>query len=234
LEKRISHPLERPEFEQVFEHQVPPAAVNDRASATYDQRLNRILEAATELIAKVGYERASMRAVARITGASLAGLYHYVPNKERMLFLIQHRTFNALLNNLREKLLGVDDPAEQVRLMVRTHVDYFAANMAALKVCSHELDTLTGEAYEETFRIRREYYQLVRGMVERLLGERASELDPHLATMSLFGMLNWLYRWHDPKRRSSASVANQLAAQFLNSLRPATATTPPRSTSPTG
>jgi AcrR family transcriptional regulator len=216
----------------VFERQLPPAALNDRAPATYDQRLNRILEAATQLIAKVGYERASMRAVARITGVSLAGLYHYFPNKEHMLFLIQHRTFNALLNNIRERLLGVDDPAEQIRLMVRTHVGYFGANMAALKVCSHELDTLTGEAYEETLRIRREYYRLVRGMVERLLGERASELDPHLATMSLFGMLNWLYRWHDPKSgRSSASVANQLAAQFLNSLRPPTATAPPRSTS---
>jgi len=40
-----------------------------------------------------------------------------------------------------------------------------------------------------------------------------------MATMSLFGMLNWLYRWYDPKRgRSPTAVANQLATQFLNGV----------------
>ena len=40
-----------------------------------------------------------------------------------------------------------------------------------------------------------------------------------MATMSLFGMLNWLYRWYDPKQgRSPTAVANQLATQFLNGV----------------
>nr|CAI78854.1 tetR-family transcriptional regulator [uncultured bacterium] len=205
----------------MFESQprAAPARVTEHVPATYDERLNRILEAATELIAQVGYERASMRAVARAAGVSLAGLYHYFPNKERMLFLIQSRTFNSLVNNLREKLHGVDDPVEQLRVMVRAHVGYFAANMSALKTCSHELDSLSGASYEETQRIRREYYALTRSIVERLLQAQAphSTLDHHIATMCLFGMLNWLYRWYDPRRdRSPTAVANQLAAQFLH------------------
>lgn len=215
------------ESEQVFDTQPATTPLTDRIPASYDERLNRILEAATQIIADVGYQRASMRAVARATGVSLAGLYHYFPNKERMLFLIQYRTFNALVNNLREKLLGVDDPVEQLRVMVRTHVGYFAANMASLKACSHELDTLSGQSYDETLRIRRDYYGLVRGIVERLLSGQAAEgaMDPHVATMSLFGMLNWLYRWYDPKRgRSPATVANQLAAEFLHGLHGAPAT----------
>jgi AcrR family transcriptional regulator len=195
--------------------------VTDRAPATYDERLNRILKAATETIAAVGYERASMRAVARAAGVSLAGLYHYFPSKERMLFLIQYRTFNALLSNLREKLIGVEDPVEQLRVAVRAHVAYFAADIAALKVCSHELDSLSGTGYEETFRIRREYYRVVRAIIERLLETHApgSTLDRHVATMSLFGMLNWLYRWYDPKRdRSPSTLANQFAVQFLHGV----------------
>jgi AcrR family transcriptional regulator len=208
--------------ERAFESPAPPAgAVTDPAPATYDQRLNRILEVATELIAQAGYEKASMRAVARAAGVSLAGLYHYFDNKEKMLFLIQFRTFGSLVNTLRERLHGISDPVEQVRVMIRTHVDHFAANMAALKVCSHELDSLSGSGYEETRRIRREYYDLARGIVDRLLASRApdSTLDRHVATMSLFGMLNWLYRWYDPQRdRSPALVANQLSAQFLRGV----------------
>lgn len=209
--------------EQAFEPQPrpAPARLTAHGPSSYDERLNHILAAATQLIADVGYEKASMRAVAQVAGVSLAGLYHYFASKERMLFLIQSRAFNALVNNLREKLHGVDDPLEQLRVMVRAHVGYFAANMAALKVCSHELDSLSGASYEETLRIRREYYRLVRGIVARLLEGRAPDgaLDPHVATMSLFGMLNWLYRWYDPKRgRSPGGLAGQFATQFLRGL----------------
>ena len=200
---------------------VKRAAVSDRspdARATYDERLNRILEAATDLIARVGYEKAPMREVAREAGVSLAGLYYYFDSKERMLFLIQFRTFNSLVNNLREKLHGLADPIEQLRVMVRAHVDYFAANMAALKVCSHELDSLTGESYEQARRLRRDYHNLTRAIVHRIFDAHApdSTLDRQVATMSLFGMLNWLYRWYDPKRsRSPSGLADQIVTLFL-------------------
>ncbi len=211
------------EPEQVFE--TPPATsegrVTEPAPTTYDGRLNHILEAATDLIARSGYEKASMRAVARAAGVSLAGLYHYFDSKEKMLFLIQFRTFSSLVSSLREKLHGVTDPPEQLRVMIRTHVAHFAANMAALKVCSHELDSLSGASYEETRRIRREYYDLARGIVDRIFEAHALDgtLDRHVVTMSIFGMLNWLYRWYNPQRgRPTNGVANQLAAQILHGV----------------
>jgi len=186
---------------------------------SYNERADHVLEAATSVIAKLGYERASMREVAKAAEVSLAGLYHYFDSKEKMLFLIQFRTFSALVSGLREKLHGVGDPAEQLRVMVRAHVDHFAANMGALKACSHELDSLTGEAYEETERLRREYYDLARGIVGRLIDRSTPAdhaLDPHVATMCLFGMLNWLYRWYAPKRGCApATVAQQISSQFL-------------------
>ena len=109
---------------------------------------------------------------------------------------------------------------EQLRVMVRAHVTYFASNMAALKVCSHELDSLTGPAYAETRRIRREYYEMARAIVARILGSgEAHELDARVTTMSLFGTLNWLYRWYDPKKdRSPSGLANQISTQFLQGV----------------
>ena len=206
--------------EQVFD----PVPASDRTSVTrttYDDRLNRILRAATVLFARDGYEKASMRAVAKSAGISLAGLYHYFESKQKILFLIQFRTFSSLLNNLREKIHGIDNPVEQLRVMVRAHIGYFVANMDALKVCSHELDSLSGDAYEETRRIRREYYEITRALVDRILYEQAPDntMDRHVATMSLFGMLNWLYRWYNPKRdRSPGALANQIVTQFLSGV----------------
>ncbi|MEE9295640.1 MAG: TetR/AcrR family transcriptional regulator [Phycisphaerae bacterium] len=209
--------------EQMFEpsERAAPANRSTDGRETYDERLNHILEAATEVIAREGYQKASMRRVAKAARASLAGLYHYFDSKEKMLFLIQFRTFTALLNNLREKLHGVRDPVERLRVMVRSHVDYFAANMAALKTCSQELDSLTTAAYDEIRKIRHDYYGLTRSVVEGAVDAHVpgSTLDPHVATMSLFGTLNWLYRWYHPKRDCSPSVlANQIAGQFLHGV----------------
>jgi AcrR family transcriptional regulator len=209
--------------EHSFEGAKGPATVARTSDirGSYDERLNHILVAATDLIARVGYERASMREVAKAAGVSLAGLYHYFDSKENILFLIQFRTFGSLLNLSREKLHGVTDPAEQLRVMVRAHVSYFAANMAALKACSHELDSLTGQSYQEARQLRREYYELTRAIVNRLFEAHApnNKLDAHVATMSLFGMLNWLYRWYDPQQGGSpTSIANQIASQFLYGL----------------
>ena len=160
-----------------------------------------------------------MRTVARAADVSLAGMYHYFDSKEKMLFLIQFRTFSSIVNSLREKLNGVEDPIEQLKVMVRAHVAYFAANMAALKVCSHELDSLSGAADDEIRKIQREYYNLTRDIIDRIFDAHAPDgtFDRHVSTMSLFGTLNWLYRWYDPKRdRSPATVANQIVSQFLH------------------
>lgn len=210
-------------LERAFERKPgsPGAHRSSDMRASYDARLNHILETATEVIAQVGYEKASMRAVAKAAGVSLAGLYYYFDSKEQILFLIQFRAFSSLLSNLREKLHGVDDPVRQLRVMVRAHVSYFATNMAALKVCSQELDSLTGSAYAETRRLRRDYYDLTRSIVARILDAHApeSKLDRYVATMLLFGMLNWLYRWYAPKRgRSPTTVANQITSQFLHGV----------------
>lgn len=162
-----------------------------------------------------------MRAVAKATGVSLAGLYHYFDSKETMLFLIQFRTFRALHQNLLEKLHGVEEPEEQLKVMIRAHLGYFAANMDALKVCSHELDTLSGPAYEQTRDIRKEYYALTRSIIDKLLDAHApgASLNRHVLTMSLFGTLNWLYRWYDPAGGPSvATVSNQIALQFLHGI----------------
>ena len=214
----ISRKLEQP-FESDRTSAEPAPTFDGRG--TYDERLNHILTEATHLIARLGYERASMRSVAKAAGVSLAGMYHYFDSKEKMLFLIQFRTFGSLLSNLREKLHGVEESKDQLRVMIRAHLTYFAANIGALKVCSHELDSLSGNAYEETRAIRLEYYELTRAIIDRLLDAHATNgtIDRHVTTMALFGTLNWLYRWYDPQRGPSVNtVANQIANNFLHGV----------------
>ena len=198
-------------------------AFGSEGRESYDERLNHILEAATERD-RPGRLREGLDAGDRgeRPGSASPGSTTISTARSECCFSSSSARFSSLLNNLREKLHGVDDPVEQLRVTVRAHVTYFASNMAALKVCSHELDSLTGPAYEETRRIRREYYEMARSIVDRVIvgsGEAQDILDARVATMSLFGTLNWLYRWYDPKKdRSPSGLANQISTQFLQGV----------------
>jgi len=206
--------------DQLFES--PPAeAAPTIAGGTFEARRDHILHAATHTFAQYGYEKASMRTIAKAADVSLAGLYHYFERKEQLLFVMQFRVFSSLLSNLRERLVGVDEPRDRLCTMIRAHVTYFAEHMAELKVCSHELDSLEGETYDQAREIRLAYYGLTREIIASII-----ELDPpdypldlHVATMSLFGTLNWLYRWWNPNGpTSSKAVATQITNQFLTGI----------------
>src|SRR6202035_272519 len=52
------------------------------------RRLARFLDAAAELFAEVGYEAATMTAVAERSGSSIGALYNYFPDKQSIAFTL--------------------------------------------------------------------------------------------------------------------------------------------------
>src|SRR5256885_2293240 len=165
----------------------------------FDRRLSEILEHATDVFCKKGYEGASMRDLSRASGMSLAGLYYYFESKERLLFLIQKHTFSTIVARLKSRLEGVADPEQRVRILVVNHLQYFLANQQAMKVLSHEADALKDGFASEVAAIKREYYRICVGLLDELKKERGLQFSTRIAVLSLFGMMNWIYTWHNPR-----------------------------------
>jgi AcrR family transcriptional regulator len=192
------------------------------ASLKHDRKLATILGAAARIFAEEGYEKASIRRMAGELKMSLAGLYHYFSGKEELLFLIQHQAFDSLVSRLRRDLAGEPDPRKKLLAAARNHLVYFTEHMAELKVCSHELETLSGDNYRRVERLRKEYFDLVHGVVKELKESHGGTVsDTRVATLYLFGMLNWIYRWYSPSpRQSSALLAETLVTLFLDGFLP--------------
>src|SRR5512134_373336 len=68
--------------------------------APYDARLDALLRVAAQVFARKGYHATTMRDLSRASGMSLAGMYHYVPGKEDLLYLIQRRCFQSVLHDV--------------------------------------------------------------------------------------------------------------------------------------
>jgi AcrR family transcriptional regulator len=189
-------------------------------SATrFDRRLAHILDHATEVFCEKGYEGASMRDLARASGMSLAGLYHYFKSKERLLFLVQKNTFTTILEKLKTRLHHGTDPEQCIRIFILNHLEYFMSNQQGLKVLSHEDESLKNGLSSEIAAIKREYYRICLGLMEDLRGKRGLDFNTRTAVMSLFGMINWIYTWYNPRIDGNAeTLAERMGDIVLNGI----------------
>ncbi len=185
----------------------------------FDRRMASILAHAADVFCEKGYEGASMRDLSRATGMSLAGLYYYFESKERLLYLIQKHTFTTIVQQLKARLEGASDAEERIRVFVLNHLEYFLANQAAMKVLSHEADVLKNEFGAEVAAIKREYYRICVGLLDELKRKRGLQFSTRIAVLSLFGMMNWIYTWYNPRGDAEAeSMALQMGDIFLRGV----------------
>jgi AcrR family transcriptional regulator len=160
-----------------------------------------------------------MRDLSRATGMSLAGLYHYFESKEELLYLIQKHTFTTIIETLRRKLGNSTDPEERLRIFIHNHLEYSLANKQAMKVLVHEDDTLKDGRGAEVAAIKREYYHICSDLLEDLRREKGLEFSGRLAVLSLFGMINWIYSWHNPRVDADAgALAQEMGDIFLRGV----------------
>jgi len=162
-------------------------------------KLKHILHISARIFAERGFEATSIRDISRATEVSLSGLYYYFESKQHLLYLIQSTTFMVVLDNLRSRLQGVCEPAECLRLLVFNHMEYFLSHPNEMKVLSHEEEALGAPHREKVDRIKRRYYALAREIFDAIAAEGLSPgINPRVAVLSLFGMMNWTYKWHKP------------------------------------
>jgi len=190
-----------------------------RLTTRFDRRLAKILVHATNVFYEKGYAAASMRDLARVSGVSLSGLYYYFNSKEELLYLIQKDTFATIVVRLQERLHNIDDPAERIRSLILNHLEYFLANQKAMKVLSHEDDVLKNGFGSEIAAIKREYYRICMELLDNYKRTRGLEFSSRTAVLSLFGMMNWIYTWYNPRVDANAKeLAREMGDIFLQGI----------------
>src|SRR5438093_387966 len=176
----------------------------------YDERLEHLLARAAKVFAEKGYHSTTMRDLAAASGMSLAGMYYYVRGKAELLALVQERCFTRVLAGAEQAVAGATEPVERLQLFIRHHVTFFAANLAEMKVLSHEASSLTGERQRKVNVIKRRYVDLLESLLKDVAPDEP-QVDRSAAAYALFGMMNWIYNWYDP---AGANIA------YLNSITP--------------
>ena len=184
----------------------------------YDQKLVHVLKTSAAIFAEKSYHSTSIRDISRATGMSLSGLYYYFKSKEELLFLIQDYCFSTVIEDCRKLLAGVDDPVHRLKLLIENHLNYFVQNMNEMKVLSHEANAIAGDLFKKVNTKKRQYVDLAMHLLEEIARTyNVKGLDIRVATFSLFGMMNWIYNWYNPRKDVDvAGLSQNITRIFLS------------------
>jgi AcrR family transcriptional regulator len=195
------------------------------ASRHYDGKLQQILKTSAKIFAEKGFHHTSVRDISRATKMSLSGLYYYFTTKEELLFLIQERCFVTLLQRWEQAANSKMDVRARIRAFAENHLSFFLHNMPEMKVMAHEDESLTGEFNDKILVLKRRYVKVMMDLISELQTQEGGKgIDLRVATFALFGMMNWIYTWYQPKRDLALPqlIEQMLRIYFFGLLRAGT------------
>lgn len=186
-----------------------------QAEARHEDKRTAILRTAAQLFASNGYEATSLDMIAEVLGMHKATLYHYVDNKESILYQCLLKSFGDL-DLVIEKMQDRTIPAlERLRIFARSlalaqNNDY---GRCLVLVGSRPLDMMPGG---EIRKFQRRLDATVRQLVvEGIADGTIQPCHPGLVSAMLFGSLNWVPRWFDNRGKLTLE---QVVDAFLDML----------------
>ena len=194
-------------------------------AADFEEKQRGILERAALVFAEQGMEKASMSQIAKEAQVSKALLYHYYPSKDALIFaiIITH------LEGLDQAIEDADDPTLPPQTRLRNLVGAVLENYRGAdnqhKVQLNATQALSDEQKAEITAMERTIVRRFSTILDLINPDLNSSDRPLLmpVTMSLFGMMNWVYMWFREGGRISrddyADVATTLILEGIKAVK---------------
>lgn len=182
----------------------------------FDEKFNHICKTSSQLIHQKGFANTTMRDIAKATGMSLGGLYHYFDNKEDLLFKILKNYMDLTLSGLEEGLTSLSSPRAQIAFLLQRHIHIYVGHYYEAKCLLHEREYLSGRRLMAIKKKERHYFEICRKVMVRLSHEaKCRWIHPNVLTFSFFALVNWIYQWYDPGGSVSPSALTKQLTTFL-------------------
>ena len=181
-----------------------------------------ILRAAIDVFAVRGFFNAQVADVARAAGVAAGTVYLYFRSKDDLLTSVFERSMKEALEEGRDAVAGVSDPAERLRCFARVHLGRLGRDRNLAIVTQVELRQSVKFMERFSSSLFREYLNQIRAAI--VDGQRAGlfreDVNPTTAAKVFFGALdematNWIL---SRRRYSLESDAEPVLDLFLRGV----------------
>jgi AcrR family transcriptional regulator len=187
------------------------------------ERSDELVQVSAETFRERGYDGTSMQEIADRMGILKGSLYYYVKTKGDLLWMVVEPPLRELVEAADGILSDTSVPLrDRLETVIVAHAESFEANFPHMFVMTRENgDTLSKKRRKDLDALRRRYFELLREAIisGQKSGELRKDIDSAIAVHGIFGMLNWMFRWFDPKGRMKADdIAKEFAQMAIDGL----------------
>ncbi len=176
-----------------------------------------VVRAAGRLFAERGFHGTSMRDLGDELGLLGSSLYSHIDGKNELLVEVIRRG-GSMFQDLADEVLGTDaDPAEQLRLLIRGHVQIIVDHLDEARTFLNEARFLPPEERTVVLEMRDRYEQTYRRIIEHGVdaGIFSADRDPTLMAILVLSLLNALDRWYRPGGPNDPNEISQRMFEFV-------------------
>lgn len=194
-------------------------------ASDFEEKQHGLLLSAATVFAEQGMEKASMAQIASHSGVSKALLYHYYPSKDVLIFAIIHTHLVDLEASVAAALDPDLAPEVQLRRLIGVVLEKYRGADDAHKVQLVGTSALSEAQRSEIRAVERQIVRHFSDLLARINPALDNPERPLLmpVTMSLFGMMNWVYMWFRDggkiTREDYAEVATTLILEGIQAVR---------------
>ena len=195
-----------------------PAATAHKSPS--ESRRADICRAAARIFRDRGFDATAVSDIARTVRMTKAGLYHYFPSKEAMLFEIMTFGLERMEHEVIRPAASVRDPETRLRQLLTEHARIITRAEGAVAQLFHERRAPPSSMRKVITEQERRYFHLVRDTLKEIKSAgRLRDVEISLAALSLIGMVQWLPHWFRPSGRlTNDQAAREIADLALASV----------------
>ncbi|WP_341392985.1 TetR/AcrR family transcriptional regulator [Arthrobacter sp. G119Y2] len=180
----------------------------------------RLLDSATEAFAAKGFHGTTTRDIASGAGVTSGAVYVHHKSKEDLLYSISKVGHERTLELVRASTASADGPLDQMSALVRSLVEWQAANHTKSRVVNFELPALSEEHLRDVLGMRHQVEDEFRRIVEDGLAQGVFDVpDANMAVVTLLSLCIDVARWYrSDGRLSAAEIAEHHSTVALRLL----------------
>ena len=181
------------------------------------RRWQEVIDVAAGVFYRLGYSEASVGDVAAALGITKGSLYHYVQNKEDLLYAIIREAHDLTRDTLR-RAQALDGPAlQRLRQYFTWHVRINTDELEKSSLIYRDLRHLSPDRRDEIVEVRDQVEAFVRQLLTNGMEEHAvcRLIDPRLASIEMFSTANAIYQWYQPEGPHAAEEVAESVADFV-------------------
>lgn len=165
------------------------------------QRKLEILRKAAEIFNEKGYQGTTIEEIANQLKFTKASLYHYIENKEDLLFQCHEMVAETSISYLLEISKSKLTPKDKMRKAIETHIKHICEEKSMFNVVVRPSDITSDNVRNEIIRKRDIYESLFLDiLIEGINTGHFRNNNPKITLLLILGSLNSIAQWYSPTR----------------------------------